>query len=132
MVVGETAEFVVLRNGKEVTLNVKIESRNDEIVNDNSQLWPGFIAAPLSDEIREELELDKKVQGVVVTNIQPKSPAAAMRLQNGDVITAVNDKPVKNLQEFYSALALTNDKEVWFDVYNQGHTISTGKYKLQK
>lgn len=132
LVVGETAEFVVLRNGKEVTLNVKIESRNDEIVNDNSQLWPGFIAAPLSDEIREELELDKKVQGVVVTNIQPKSPAAAMRLQNGDVITAVNDKPVKNLQEFYSALDLTNNKEIWFDVYNQGHTISTGKYKLQK
>ena len=75
-------------------------------------------------------ELDKKVEGVVVTNIMPKSPAAAMRLQNGDVITAVNDKKVRSLEEFYGALESKTGSAVWFDVYSQGHTISTSKYKL--
>lgn len=53
-----------------------------------------------------------------------------MRLQNGDVITAVNDKKVTNVQEFYAALDISKNKEIWFDVYNDGHTLSTSKYKF--
>ena len=85
----------------------------------------------MSDEIKKELNLeDKKVKGVVVMNVLEKSPAAAMRIQNGDVITAVNDKKVSNIQEFYDALNLNSKKEIWFDVYNDGHTLSTSHYKL--
>jgi Do/DeqQ family serine protease len=130
LTVGENASFTVLRGGKEIELNVKIESRDTEVVEDSSKLWPGFIAAPIDKDVRKQLELSDKIEGVMVTNVQPKSPAAAMRLQNGDVITAVNDKPVKNLSEFYSALDLAGNTEIWFDVYNEGHTISTGRYKL--
>ena len=131
LTVGEIAEFVVLRDGKEVTLKVEIENRDEELVADNSKLWPGFIAAPLNEDTRKQLELnDDKVEGVVVTNVQAKSPAAAMRLQNGDIITAVNGKSVTSLEEFYGLLDLSDNKEIWFDVYNQGHTISTGRFKL--
>ena len=69
---------------------------------------------------------------MVVTNVQEKSPAAALRLQNGDVITAVNDTPVSTVEEFYAALNTNSKKEVWFDVHSGGHTISTGHYKLDK
>lgn len=131
LTVGETAQFQVIRNKKEITLSVKIEGRDNAILSDNSKLWPGFIAYPLTDDIRKELEIeDEKVNGVVVTNIQSKSPAAALRLQQGDVITAVNGKEVSNLAEFYGALNTTQNKEIWFDVYNEGHTITTGRYKL--
>ena len=112
-------------------MEVKIENRNEELVADNSKLWPGFIAAPLNETARKQLKLEEdKVEGIVVTGIQPKSPAAAMRLQNGDVITAVNGKAVTSLEEFYGLLDLSDNKEIWFDVYNEGHTISTGRYKL--
>lgn len=125
--------FVVIRGGKRVTLTVKIEERSEEVSADNSKLWPGFIASPLTDNVRKELKLeDDKVKGVVVTSVLEKSPAAALRLRNGDVITAVNDKSVTNLAEFYAALDITNAKEMWFDVYNDGHTITTGHYKLEK
>ena len=128
---GKTAAFKVIRNGKIVELSVKIEERTDKITQDNTKLWPGFIAAPLSDEFKKELNLeDKKVKGVVVMNVLEKSPAAAMRIQNGDVITAVNDKKVSNIQEFYDALNLNSKKEIWFDVYDDGHTLSTSHYKL--
>ncbi|MDE7390997.1 MAG: PDZ domain-containing protein, partial [Treponemataceae bacterium] len=91
----------------------------------------GFIAAPLTDKTREELKVgDKKISGVVVSGVMEKSPAAALRLQNGDIITAVNDKKVADVSEFYAALDLTNTKEIWFDVYNDGHTITTGHYKI--
>ncbi|AEE17113.1 Do family serine endopeptidase [Treponema brennaborense] len=128
--VGETAQFTVLRGGKEMQLKVKIEGRDNEIASNNTKLWPGFIAYPIDDSLREQLKIEKNVEGVVVTNLMAKSPAAALRLQNGDVVTAVNGKKVTNLSEFYSALDLSGNKEIWFDVYSDGHTISTGRYKL--
>ena len=128
----ENATFKVIRGGKEKTITVKIEERTKEVSADNSKLWPGFIATPLTDKAREELKVDdKKIAGVVVSNVLEKSPAAALRLQNGDIITAVNDKKVTNVSEFYAALDLTGAKEIWFDVYNDGHTITTGHYKIK-
>ncbi len=128
---GKTADFELIRGGKSITVEVKIEERDEEATTDNSKLWPGFVAAPLTDEIRKELDADDKVEGVVVTNILAKSPAAALRLQTGDIITAVNDVTVETLADFYSALDTTGNDSIWFDVYSEGSTITTGKYKLQ-
>ncbi|MBQ1670335.1 MAG: PDZ domain-containing protein, partial [Treponema sp.] len=130
---GQTALLTVLRGKNKLDLSVKIEERTEKVSSDNSLLWPGFIASPLTDEVKKKIKLeDKKVKGVVVSGVQEKSPAAALRLQDGDVITAVNDKKVESVQEFYEALDTSRNKEVWFDVYSGGHTISTGRYKLNK
>ena len=55
-------------------------------------------------------------------------------VSEGDVVfvekLAVNDKKVSNIQEFYDALNLNSKKEIWFDVYDDGHTLSTSHYKL--
>jgi len=126
---GTTAEFVVLRDGKEQTLSVKIEERDQKIVTDSSKLWPGFIGYELSDEMRDKLKLDKKQTGVLVTNITNKTPAVIIGLKSGDVITAVNDVPVANMREFYRELAKVK-KEVWFDVLREGQTLSTLRYKF--
>ncbi len=130
---GNTANFTVLRAGKKVDLTVNIEERTQNVASDNSKLWPGFVPSPLTDSMRKQLHLDNdNVKGVVVTGIQEKSPAAALRLQNGDVITAVNDNPISNLKEFYENLNTNNNKEIWFDIYSEGHTISTSRYKIEK
>ncbi|MBR6215515.1 MAG: PDZ domain-containing protein, partial [Spirochaetaceae bacterium] len=127
---GETATFVVLRNGKEVTLRAKVEERKEETVTNNSKLWPGFTAVPLTEDVRKQLKLEDKVKGVLVVNIVSKSPAAILSLRNGDVITAVNGKDVKNVTEFFEAVSNTSNKEIWFDVLRDGHKISTVKYKI--
>ena len=128
--VGETADFTVIRGGKEIHVSVKIEGRDDSVVTDNSKLWPGFMAHPITEEIRKEMKLDNSVKGVVVTNVQAKSPAAALRIQNGDIITAVNGKPVTNISEFYNEL-VTKQKEIWFTIYtSEGHKIETSRYRF--
>lgn len=125
---GKTVDFVVVRDEKEVTLSVKIEERTEKVSSDNGKLWPGFIAAPITEELKKQFEIDTD-KGVLVTNILAKSPASALRLQQGDVITAVNGKSVKNLKEFYAELSKA-DKSVNFDVYSNGGTITTGTYKF--
>lgn len=128
---GKTAEVTVLRGKEKKTLTIKIDERNEKLVSDNSKIWPGFIAAPLTDELRKKLNIEnEKVKGVVVTGVTEKSPAAALRLQNGDIICAVNDKKVENTADFYREIDISGKKELWFDVYSEGHTISTGRYKF--
>lgn len=127
---GKSVPFVVIRNGKEANLTVKIEERTDKNSGENAKLWPGFAALPLTDEVRKEYEIESDVKGVLVAQVTKKSPAAALRLQDGDIITAVNGVKVKNLQEFYAELGKVT-KSVNFDVYNSGGTITTGTYKFQ-
>lgn len=126
---GVTANFEIIRNGKKVALPVKIEERSEKVSSDNGKLWPGFIAVPITEKVRKDMELENKVKGVVVSNVMEKSPAAALRLQNGDVITAVNGKSVTDLKSFYAELAAA-DKAVNFDIYSNGGTITTGTYKF--
>ena len=59
--------------------------------------------------------------------------ANAMKIcENKNVITVhmTDGDYMKVAEEFYKEMDLTNKKEIWFDVYNEGHTISTGHYKL--
>lgn len=128
---GTTARFTVIRGGKKMPdITVKIEERANDTEINNSKMWPGFIATPLTDEAREQLKIDdKKVKGVIASNIEEKSPAASLRIQNGDVITAVNGKKVNNLAEFYAELA-SAQKSVNFDIYSNGGTITTGTYRF--
>lgn len=129
--VGQKSGFKLIRGGKTVDVTVTIEERKDEVSADDSKLWPGFIAVPLNDEVRKQLKVKDDVEGVAVTNVIPKSPAAALRLQNGDVITAVNGKNVKTLGDFYAAMDLTKTKSIQFDVWNEAGTITTGTWKVK-
>lgn len=129
---GQTATFTVIREGKEVELTVKIEERSSEVSGDSSKLIPGFTAHPLTKEFKEKNKIDDKIKGVVVSDMIAKTPAAALRLQNGDVITAVNGKSVSNVKDFYAAIDLSANTELWFDIYSDGHTLTTSKYKIEK
>ncbi|MDE6068547.1 MAG: PDZ domain-containing protein, partial [Treponemataceae bacterium] len=124
------ASFKVIRGGKEISLTVKITERTKEVSSGNAKLWPGFIPIPLTDDVRKKLEIDSKVEGVAVTSVQPKSPAASLRLQEGDVITAVNGTKVKNLAEFYAALDLNKTKSIQFTITSGAGSITTGTYNF--
>lgn len=126
---GTSTEFGIIRNGEKKTIKVNVTKRNEENVNDNSNLWPGFIASPLTDDVKEQLELDKKQKGILVNSVQSKSSASVLGLRNGDVITAVNDVDVSDLAEFYSELSKNTGKEIWFTVLREGHEVSTMRYK---
>lgn len=128
---GSSANFKVIRGGKEKLITVKIEERTNEVSSNNSKLWPGFIPIPLTDTVKKELKLeDKNISGVAVSNVQPKSPAAALRLQDGDIIIAVNGTKVSNLAEFYDALDTSKNKKIQFEIWNEGGSITTGTYKF--
>ncbi|HEU5081659.1 MAG TPA: Do family serine endopeptidase [Opitutaceae bacterium] len=53
----------------------------------------------LSSEVAEALGLKKDTRGVIVNDLTAGGPAEKAGLQRGDVISAINDKPVASRQE---------------------------------
>ena len=55
--------------------------------------------APLNSQFRRELHTGKDVQGVVITRVDPGSAAAEVGVNEGDVVVAIDQQPVKTPQE---------------------------------
>ena len=56
--------------------------------------WLGVGIQSLDQRLAQAMGLSVK-RGVLLTQVQPGSPAAAARLQHGDVVTAIDEKPVR-------------------------------------
>ncbi len=125
---GEITSFKLIRNAKEIAVDVKIEERDEKVVVDSSKLWPGFIGIPLTENIRKKMELTKDTNGVLVESVQAKSPAAVLTIQRYDIITKVNGNKINNLKDFYAELSKVKN-EMWFDFIRDGHELSTAKIK---
>ena len=82
--------------------------------------WMGVKVQPVTPDIADSLGL-KKVEGALVDEPTPNSPAAKAGIAAGDVITAVNGKPIKGSRELAREVGmLAPGTTVKFDVLHQG------------
>ncbi|HML12678.1 MAG TPA: Do family serine endopeptidase [Xanthobacteraceae bacterium] len=98
--------------------------------------WLGVQIQPVTPEIADSLGM-KKVEGALVDEPQPNSPAAKAGIAAGDVITAVNDKPIKGSRELAREVGmLAPGTSVKFDVLHQGTsktvTLTLGEMPRQQ
>jgi serine protease Do len=68
--------------------------------------WLGVLLQPVSTEVAEGLGLAGE-GGSLVANVEPDSPAAKAGLKAGDVVLAVNGKPIENVKALARAVADT-------------------------
>src|SRR6476620_3213485 len=112
--VGKDVEVIVIRKGKEEKKTVKLGRLEDEkkvaaVSNDKKDATPeskpavkkalGLDLANLTDELRKKHNIKDKVKGVVITGVDPNSPASEKRLAPGMVIAEVQQQPVSNATE---------------------------------
>jgi len=106
---GTTSDMVVLRNGRKVTLHVKLGEYPDEKEpvasngqsDDNQSL--GIQVGPVTPDIARQLDM-KNASGLVVMQVEPGSVAEDAGVQEGDLIKSVNQVKVSTTNEFRSAL----------------------------
>jgi Do/DeqQ family serine protease len=122
------ASFEVIRAGKKLALNVHIGLRQESqaIAEQISYLWPGFNVVPIDDVVRQELNLDKKLQGLVVVSIERKTKAQVAGLRVGDVITRINTTDLKTAADFYRVLNDEATKELTFYYTREGNQYFFG------
>ena len=127
---GDKSVFKLIRNKKEISVNVKIEKRAEESeIQKNRDLWPGLIVTTLTDDIRKELNLEKDVNGVVIASVVGDSSAAIAGFKPGDVIEEINDIKTVSIGDFYNALNSGISRKKIFQITRQGSSIVLGLVK---
>lgn len=139
---GSQIPIDVMRGGKRLTVNATLEALPEEALSelgggqrgiprpgaagqakDNvSELVSGVTVQTLTQALRERHDIPESVNGVIVTKVEADSRAAAMGVEENDVISHVNRKPVANAAEART-LAKNSDKTVLLRVWRKGDTM---------
>lgn len=91
--------------------------------------WLGVVVQPLDAELAKQFKLDK-TEGALVTALAEGSPAERSGLKVGDVITAINGKPVVLPSELTRAVGQTAaDSEAVLVVQREGRPVEL-KFRL--
>src|SRR5213082_2473980 len=120
--IGQSVELTVWRKGQTMKLPIKTGELPNEIAQASNALpiQPapptqesvgkfGLQVQELTKDVAERLHLPVQ-QGVVVTDVEDNSIAAAQDIQREDVITEVDGKPVTNVKSFREALTKADPK----------------------
>lgn len=105
----------ILRNGKELSLKARLDRlADDNIIN---EILPGVEATRLTDELRQRLNFSNQLDGLIITNVDAKSPHANVLAPNM-IILEINRLPVTDLD---SARQLLQPGRNLLFVYNRGY-----------
>jgi serine protease Do len=126
MAPGTVAHLQIFRSGQNKDVDVTLgESPEKGPAAESGQEQPAGLAGMqvqnLTPQIAQQLKLPSSVTGVVVTEVEPASAAAAAGLQRGDVIAEVNRKPVHDVAQFRQAIAGSGNQSVLL-LINRGGT----------
>lgn len=101
---GSKLKLKVIREGKEIELQMTITKLSEEISGPNTLYQKlGLQVQELTAELADKFGLSDK-KGVVISQVLPNSPADEANLRAGCMILAVNRKKVTTMNEFTEAM----------------------------
>jgi len=117
---GQTVHLKVFRNGQtsDITAQVgelpgkKVERASRESGPTGNQPLEGVSVEDLDARTARQAGLPANTRGVVVTEVDPASPAASAGLKEGDVIQEVNHHAVASSDDLSSALHKSNGESL--------------------
>ncbi|HWL40892.1 MAG TPA: PDZ domain-containing protein, partial [Gemmatimonadaceae bacterium] len=136
---GDRAQFTVLRDGSRQNITALIEKRDDARLasaappaNQGKGAGPrppaptttlGMELQALTQETRDQFDVDMSVNGVVVSSVDPNSEAAEKGFRPGDVIVSVGNKNVRapgEIEQGITEARRANRESVLFLVAGRG------------
>ena len=123
----EEVEVKVIRDGEVMTFNVVIGELPVDIQQISAPVFEnalkGVSVHDLTPEVYDKLNLPEKIRGVVVTKIEPGSPAETS-LAPGDVIIEVNRKGITNIEDYEARVSkIKPDRDILLLLFRKGSTI---------
>jgi Do/DeqQ family serine protease len=126
---GDRATFTVIRDRATMEIQVRIEARTDQAASDNRNLWPGVTVVPLTDQLRQSLDLPRNATGLVAAQIVSGSPADIVGLRQGDRIISINGENVRDMAAFFRVLRERTASELWFGIQRGEAALESLRFK---
>jgi len=112
--VGKEVEVVVLREGKPLTLQLKVGELKEETpapAVEKTKLELGMSVQEITPEVARQLRLSEP-GGVVVSQVEPGSVADEGGVKRGDVIREVDGQVIRKLSDYQGALSAIKKGEI--------------------
>ena len=121
---GTTAMLQIVRDGRAMTVPVKLAERpprdNDVAPAEDQppQRNPGqpsplgLTVRNIDAELRQHLDLPAGTEGVVVSRVDPVSPAFDAEIQRGHILLEINRRPVKSADDYRRLMADVHSGDV--------------------
>ncbi|MBM4141236.1 MAG: DegQ family serine endoprotease [Nitrospira sp.] len=124
---GKEVELTIVRENTTKTIKVTISEQPAEVQKlskgEYDNLLRGVTVQNLTPEIYKQLNLPKRLKGVVVSEIDEESPAA-MVLTQGDIIQEINRQKVTNTKDYENIVAKVKPEEnILLLVFRNGSSI---------
>ena len=125
---GTASKMELVRDGSLKTIDITVGTQPGDMADKGgAQAEPGKVGvalAQLTPELRQQLSVPEKLNGAVIAQVAPGSPAEAAGLQQGDVIVGVGSKAVASADDAVKAIKATtlSGKNVALRVYRDGRT----------
>ena len=100
--VGEPVRLEVLRDGQQRQITAILQAPTVTSL-DGQTLHPRLAGASFSDIVEGMAEFGR-TEGVSITQLKPRSPAAAAGLREGDLVISANQLPVTNINDLKTAI----------------------------
>jgi len=104
---GTTVTITYIRDKKELKGDVKLatyKEDNKATSNSSDYQYKGLSVEPLTQMLKKSLGVSDKVNGVVISKVDPNSDAAGLGIREGDIIVQVEYKEIKNMNDFKKAV----------------------------
>jgi serine protease Do len=126
--IGAKVPVEIMRNGDKKTFEVVIKplpatgalAETDSPNGKDTGTLNGVGVGDLDLQAREEFHIPDKVQGAMVTQVDPGSAAAEAGLKPGDVIESINRHPVSNADEAVQLTSKAASKKTLVQVWENG------------
>jgi len=122
---GKEVELKVFRDGKTFTVKVTIEELPQEVVaarGEYENALRGVVVQNITPQMRRNLQIPSRINGVIVTEISEDSPAAGY-LQKGDVIMAINRTRINNTKDYQKIVSKLKEGDILLFIYRDGQTF---------
>ena len=130
--IGSYINLTIIRDGKEVSKDVKVVERNDDDTRFMDYVNPeenfverlGILAVELNTEIRELLPPLRKRGGILIAGSNGKARVLGDPIQPGDIIYKANNRPVNSLEELKNMInSLAPGEVIAFHAERNGKLI---------
>ncbi|MCB1423990.1 MAG: DegQ family serine endoprotease [Nitratireductor sp.] len=126
--IGSDVRFDVLRNGKEVAVDVTLARAPDNpkggkpVTIEGNSPFAGSRVEELTPRLAQRLRLPENTKGVVISDLAPGSPAEQFGFRAGDIVLELNGNRIASAQQLNE---IANERSRWwrFTVERDGRQL---------
>jgi serine protease Do len=122
---GKKVSLKIMRDGKIQKVDViiaELPADMQKMRGEYDNLLKGVMVQDLTPELKKNLDIPKRIAGVVVTDVDEGSPAGGLLMQN-DVIIEINRKRINSTKDYEAVVSrIKSGQDILLLVFRNGST----------